>query len=197
MDTGFLIEILTLYQMPALFLGSFFFGETVVLAAAVLSAQGLWSCWTIFWLSLLGTLASDALWFLYGQKILSFFHRWEKYKSGSEKFLRTLEKLTGARPHLALLWIKAVYGVRIFTIIYLSVRKVDFWRFILLDTIGSAWWLGIIILFGRLAGRSISDFVPVINNVEYAAAAIVLIIIIWRILFTWISKRAIQEMEEG
>jgi membrane protein DedA with SNARE-associated domain len=195
MDTNFFIEILTLYQMPALFLGSFLFGETVILAAAVLSAQGLWSTWTIFWLSLLGTLASDALWFLYGQKILSFFHRWEKYRRGSEKFLRSLEKLTGARPHLSLLWVKAVYGVRIFTIIYLSMRKVDFWKFIILDAIGSAWWLGVIILFGRVAGTGLDNLPVSIDNLEYAAAAIVLIIIVWRTTFTWISKRAIREIE--
>jgi len=198
METNFFIEILTLYQMPAIFLGSFLFGETVILTAAFLSAQGLWSTWTIFWLALLGTLASDALWFLYGQKILTLFHRWEKYQHGSEKFLKALEKLTGSRPHLSLLWVKAVYGVRIFTIIYLSVRKVDFWKFIVLDAIGSAWWIGVIILFGRLAGVGLNDLPVTIDNLEYAAAAIVLIIIIWRLLFTWISKRAqmaISEME--
>lgn len=192
MDTNFFIEILTLYQMPALFVGSFLFGETVILAAAFLSSQGLWSVWTIFWLSLLGTLASDALWFLYGQKILTFFHRWEKYRRGSEKFLRALEKLTGSRPERSLLLVKAVYGVRIFTIIYLSIRKVDFRTFIILDAIGSTWWLGVIILFGRLAGNSIGT----IDNLEYAAAAIVLIIIIWRLIFTWISRRALREIEE-
>lgn len=196
MDTNFFIEILTLYQMPALFVGSFLFGETVILAAAVLSAQGLWSSWTIFWLSLLGTLASDALWFLYGQKILSFFHKWEKYRRNSEKFLRALEKLTGARPYLSLLWVKAVYGVRIFTIIYLSVRKVAFWKFMALDAIGSAWWLGVIIIFGRLAGTGLDEILPAIGNLEYAAAAIVFIIIVWRIIFTWVSKRALREIEE-
>ncbi len=178
--------------MPALFVGSFFFGETVILAAAFLSAQGLWSTWTIFWLALLGTLASDALWFLYGQKILTVFHRWEKYRRGSEKFLRALEKLTGSRPHLSLLLVKAVYGVRIFTIIYLSVRKTKFSTFIVYDAIGSAWWLGVIILFGRLAGNSVGT----IENLKYAAVAIVLIIIIWRLLFTWISKRTLKEIEQ-
>ena len=197
METNFFIEILTLYQMPAIFLGSFLFGETVILAAAFLSAHGLWSTWTIFWLALLGTLASDALWFLYGQKILTLFHRWEKYQRGSEKFLKALEKLTGSRPHLALLWVKAVYGVRIFTIMYLSVRKTDFWTFIAFDAVGSAWWLGVIILFGRLAGNSIGDTLPLIDNLKYAAAAIILVIVLWRLTFTWISRRAIREMEEG
>ena len=178
--------------MPALFVGSFLFGETVVLAAAFLSSQGLWSAWTIYWLDLLGTLASDALWFLYGQKLLTFFHRWEKYRRGSEKFLRALEKLTGSRPERSLLLVKAVYGVRIFTIIYLSVRKVNFRTFMAWDAIGSALWLGVIILFGRLAGNSIGT----IDKLEYAAAAIVLIIIIWRLIFTWISKRALREIEE-
>src|SRR3989344_3743763 len=164
MDQNIIIQLLTLYQMPAIFTGSFLFGETVMLAASFLSAQGFWSAWTVFWLALLGTLSADALWFLYGQKLLSFFHRWETYRHHSEKFLQALGRFTGTRPHLAMLFIKAVYGTRILTIIYLSVRKVDFLKFVIFDAIGSAWWIAVIVLFGRLAGKSLGDLVPALAN---------------------------------
>jgi membrane protein DedA with SNARE-associated domain len=197
MDTSnFIIEILKIYQMPAIFLGSFFFGETVVLAASFLSAQGLWSVWTVFWLSLLGTLASDALWFIYGQKVLSYFHRWEKYRSGSERFIKALERITGSRPFLALLFIKPVYGTRILTIIYLSIRKVNFLTFMIFDALGSAFWLSVLSLFGWLAGRSIVNLVPWVNTLEYAALAIVLVVVLWRLIFTWLSKKTIEEVEK-
>ena len=193
MDTNFIIETLTLYQMPAFFLGALLFGETVILAGSFLAAQGLWSAWTVFWLAFLGTLAADSLWFLYGQKILSFFHRWELYRRGSEKFLAALEKITGARPHLALLFIKAVYGTRILTIIYLSIRKVNFLTFIIFDAIGSAWWLAIIVLFGFLAGRSL-NLLPILDQLEAAAVAIVFVIVVWRLIFSWLSKKTIKKL---
>lgn len=195
MDQNIIIETLTLYQMPAIFLGAFFFGETVIIAASFLAAQGLWSPWMVFFLALLGTLSSDALWFFYGQKILSFFHRWENYRKHSEKFLRGLEKITGSRPFLALLFIKAVYGTRILTIIYLSIRKVNFLTFLLFDAIGSALWLAVLVLFGWLAGKSVVNFVPLLDNLEYLGAAIVFIVVIWRVIFTWISKRTLKEYE--
>ncbi|MFA6510468.1 MAG: VTT domain-containing protein [Candidatus Paceibacterota bacterium] len=182
-----------LYQMPALFLGSFLFGETVILAASFLSAQGFWSAWTVFFLSLLGTMSSDALWFLYGHKLLSFFHRWEKYRHHSERFLKTLERITGNHPHRALLFIKAVYGTRILTIIYLSLRKVNFGKFILFDLIGSAWWLAAITLFGWLAGKSIVNLMPFVDSLQYAALAIVFIVVVWRLTFTWLRKKIIKE----
>ena len=196
MDTNFAIELLSWYQMPALFLGAFLFGETVVLAAAFLAAQGLWSAWTVFWLALLGTLASDALWFLYGQKFLSIFHKWEMYRRGSEKFLGLLEKISGNRPFLSLVFIKAVYGARILTIIYLSVRRVRFPTFLLFDAIGSAWWLAAIVAFGQVAG-SLAELVPILDKLEYAVLAIVVIIILWRIIFLWIGKTAIRELEQA
>ena len=195
MDTNFVIEFLSWYQMPALFLGAFLFGETVVLAAAFLAAQGLWSAWTVWWLTLLGTLSADALWFFYGQKILSFFHRWEIYRRYREKFLAKLERTTGTRPYLSLLFIKAVYGTRILTIIYLSLRRVNFLTFLVFDAIGSAWWLGVIVLFGSLAGKSITELLPIVDNLEYAALAIVLIVVIWRIIFSWLSQKTIKELE--
>ena len=182
--------------MPAMFLGAFLFGETVILAAAFLAAQGLWSAWTVFWLTFLGTLAADSLWFLYGQKLLSIFHRWETYRCASTKFLGVLEKITGARPHLALLFIKAVYGTRILTIIYLSIRRVNFLRFLIFDAIGTAWWLGVIVLFGFLAGKSIEDLVPALDQLEYIVLAIVFVVVLWRLILSWLSQKTIKELEQ-
>lgn len=182
--------------MPAMFLGSFFFGEAVVLSAAFLAGQGLWSAWTVFWIALLGTLSADSLWFLYGQKLLGLFHKFEPYRRPSEKFLTALEKITGARPERALLFIKAVYGTRILTIIYLAIRKVNFFKFLIFDAFGSAWWIAILVSFGWLAGRKLVDLVPIIDQLEYTALALVIIVIIWRAIFSWLSKKAIRELEQ-
>ena len=107
-----------------------------------------------------------------------------------------LEKITGARPHLALLFIKAVYGTRILTIIYLSIRRVNFLRFLIFDAIGTAWWVGVIVLFGFLAGKSIEDLVPALDQLEYIVLAIVFVVVLWRLILSWLSQKTIKELEQ-
>lgn len=187
------INLLSLYQLPAIFLGSFLFGETVIIAAAFLSAQGFWSPIDVFWISLVGTIASDSLWFLFGYRIMSFFHRWERYKEQSARLLMTLENITGKRPFLSLLFIKFLYGTRILTIIYLSIRKMRFLTFIIFDTIGSTLWLVVIISIGWLAGKSIVNLVPFLNKFEYMLLFLVVVILIFRFSAIWISKKITKE----
>lgn len=188
-----IINLLSLYQLPAIFIGSFLFGETVIITAAFLSAQGLWSPINVFWLSLVGTIASDSLWFIFGRRILLFFHRWEKYKEQSEKLLVTLERITGKRPFLSLLFIKFLYGTRILTIMYLSVRRMSFPTFAIFDTIGSALWLTAIISIGWLAGKSIVNLVPFLNKFGYALLFLIAIILIFRFATTWLTKKLTKE----
>lgn len=190
---GSIFHILSLYQLPAIFLGAFFFGETVIITAAFLAAQGFWSLGNIFWLSLAGTLISDSLWFLFGQRILQIFHRWERYKEQSTNLLATLEKITGQRPFLSLLFIKFLYGTRILTIVYLSIRKMKFLTFAVFDTIGSALWLAIIISIGWLAGKGIINLVPFLNKFEYAMLFLILVILIFRFGTIWLSKKITKE----
>ncbi|MBI4133567.1 hypothetical protein HY478_03060 [Candidatus Uhrbacteria bacterium] len=95
-------RLLSLYQLPAIFISSFFFGESVILTAAFLSSQGLWSIFNVFWISLAGTLVSDVLWFYFGYRILGLFECWEVHCRQSEKMLPALERITGRRPFLSL-----------------------------------------------------------------------------------------------
>jgi membrane protein DedA with SNARE-associated domain len=70
MDT--LIQLLSSHQLPvvAIYAGAFLFGETILIAASFMAAQGVWTLWSVFWLGLAGTLTADSLWFLLGQSIL-------------------------------------------------------------------------------------------------------------------------------
>src|SRR3989344_7628269 len=150
-----IINLLTTYQLPAIFIGAFFFGETVILAAAFLAGQGIWSVESVFWLSLAGTVASDSLWFLLGLTFFKFTKRWEKFQDKYKLFLAKLEKITGQKPFLSLLFIKFLYGTRILTIIYLSIRKIHFGRFLIFNTVGTILWLFVMIGVGWLVGQGI------------------------------------------
>ena len=188
MDSS-IVNLLATYQLPAVFFGAFFFGETVILTAAFLAGQGTWSIESVFWLSFAGTVISDSLWFLLGQTFFKFTKRWEKYQDQYQTFLIKLEKITGQRPFLSLLFIKFLYGTRILTIIYLSIRKVRYFTFLLFNTIGTVLWLSVMILVGWLVGRGVLDAGQIFSRVEYAFTALVLLIVLYRIVAIWLGKK--------
>lgn len=187
-----IFELLSIYQLQAIFWGAFFFGETVVIAAAFLAAQGLWSIHNVFWLSLVGTIVADSLWFFLGQHL--FKHkRLEKHRQKHQSALSKLETLAGEKPFLALLFIKFLYGTRILTIIYLSMRKVKFSLFLLFDTIGAIIWLFVILGIGWLAGKGIVNMLPLFKKIEYILLVLVIILILFKLGTTWISKKILKK----
>lgn len=188
-----IVNLLSTYQLPAIFLGSFFFGETVILTAAFLAGEGTWSVESVFWLSLAGTVISDSLWFLLGQSFFKFTKRWEKYQDKYQVFLIKLEKMTGQKPFLALLFIKFLYGTRILTILYLSIRKMRYLTFLLFNTIDTTLWLSVMIAIGWSVGRGVTNVAEVFYKVEYALTALVLLIIFYRIITGWLSKKIIKK----
>lgn len=184
----FIETLLLSYQLPAIFLGAFFFGETVILTAAFLSGHGIWSLSNVFLLSFAGTIVSDGMWFLFGQ---FFFRLARKRIDNQEKYLQLITKLdtiTGQKPFLSLLFIKFLYGTRILTILYLSIRKIGFWTFIVFDALGTVLWLIVMISIGWLAGKGISNFIPFVQKTEYALLAIALLVVIFKLTTLWIQK---------
>ncbi len=186
---SFIASLLSLYQLPAIFLGSFFFGETVIITAAFLASQGIWRLTEVFWLSLAGTVISDSLWFLFGQSIFKVTRRQRTYQSKYQGFFRSLESATGQSLFLSLLFIKFLYGTRILTILYLSIRKIRFWMFLAFDTVGTMFWLTVIILIGWLAGKGVTNVLPIARQTEYLLSAIVLFIILHKIITLWLTKK--------
>lgn len=180
------------YHLPAIFVGSFFFGETVILTASFLAAQGWWSPFVVFGLSLIGTLASDIIWFLLGNRVVHS-ERWDKYKEKYVHIVHFLERKTGQRPYRALLFIKFMYGTRILTIVYLSVRKVGFWKFLLYDILSTAILLAVLIPIGYLAGKGYENLVHVFHNVTYGITALVGIFILYKLVTLWLGKKIVDE----
>lgn len=187
------LSLLSSFRAPAIFAGSFFFGETVIFTAAFLAAHGLWSVSEAFWLSLAGTVLSDVVWFLFGQRLLTLFHKHEKYREQSTRLLGALEGITGRRPFLALLFVKFLYGTRILSIVYISMRNVGLATFIFYETIGTLLWLPVIMAIGWLAGRSTINLMPFLNEFKYAAVFLALVIIAFKGATLWIRKEMMKE----
>lgn len=179
MDIPALLSFLAQYQVPALFLGAFFFGETVILAAVFLAAQGLWPLSDVFWISLFGTITADIAWFLIGRHILRSTKRWERLKRKHAEHFGKLEKGSEQKQLLYLVFFKFLYGTRIITILYVSAQGMTAWKFLLFDTAGTAVWLAAVIAVGTAAWSGLSRAIPAFHAAEYAlGAALILALLI-------------------
>jgi membrane protein DedA with SNARE-associated domain len=187
------MEYLMQYQAVALFLGAFFFGETVIISSAFLSGQGFISPITLLSMAFLGTVVSDMIWFIVGRKILTLLHRWEKYKIQSEKVFPHLEKVFHHKLFLILLFIKFLYGTRILTILYLSMHRMKTGTFILYNSLGTLLWLAVILPIGWLAGKSIINILPFLNKIHYVVLSLVVLVVVFRYVSQWLSNKITKE----
>lgn len=183
------ISLLTTYQLPAIFLGAFFFGETVIISAAFLAGHGVWSLYTVFLLSFLGTIISDSLWFLFGSTILRFLTRWKRGRKKVKELEKEEVPLKKHTPFFVLLFIKFLYGTRILTIIYLSSRKMSFGLFTLFNAIGTTIWLLIMLTIGWIAAKGTHQFSPLLQKTEYALSILAVTLILAHFIVVWISKK--------
>lgn len=189
-----LLQSLEGLEEVIVFVGSFLFGETVILSGSYLAGQGIWSVVTVYIWALLGTLVADAAWFYLGPKGLRLMHRWEKVKQKHEAIIAALQRHVGDKPFLAMLFIKFLYGTRILTIIYLSSVKVRFWTFMFFDFIGTAVWLVVMVGVGWLAGKGLADVLPAVRSFEYLLTGLVILMILFKVITSWLEKRIAKKL---
>ncbi len=188
-----ILHFLQVYQFPAILVGSFLFGQTVVIAAAFLAGQNLWSVWNVFLICLLGNVISDAMWYFIGTHFTTWIEKHEKHGARYKKVIERINKYVGKRVFLALILIKFLYGTRIFTIFYMTARKLNFWKFMVLNTLGTIIWLAAIIGAGYLAGRGTANYLGTLTDIKFVILALVAFILLYKLIDSWTEKKILEE----
>jgi membrane protein DedA with SNARE-associated domain len=188
-----LTALLTMYRIPTVFAGAFFFGDSVILTAAYLAGQLNWPIIPIFLAAFLGTATADTMWFFAGVFFARRFSGIEFMRERREKAAALLRKITGEKPAYALIIIKFLYGSRIAMILYVAARGLSFRTFSIYNSIGIFVWLAIFFPIGYFAGRGISTNFPIMNAIEAAVVVLVVSFILMRILTIWLTKQVTNE----
>lgn len=175
--------------LPAIFVGTFLFGETVILAGIVLAAAGAVPVSALLGLSILGTLASDMVWFFFGQRLVHLARRWRTLQTRYERAMEAMERVDDGKKFYYLLFYKFVYGIRIVTIVFTSLRRIPLRRFLLLDAIGTVAYMSILIGVGLLLCQGATQLAPAVHTLRYLLAAPVLLFILMRMGTQWLRKR--------
>lgn len=163
-------------------------GETVILAAVIVATQGEWSLTEVVLWCFVGTVASDALWFRLAGVVDA---RWLQRREASARQRRAvawLRRRTGERPHLALLFIKFLYGSRFLMLVYLATRRLSLRRFLLFDSVGAAVWLAVLVPIGWLLGHGLMTAAAA-GRLDLAIGGVVVALLVTRGTFVWIRNR--------
>lgn len=168
-----MLASLALHKSWIVFVGTFFLGESVVLAASALAAHGSWSVIAVAGWAFAGTVASDTAWFRTARSGLG---RWSSGPRAERLNRATdrLDRMTGARPHRALTFVKFIYGTRVASIAYMAVREVPLRTFVAFDSIGTAVWLAVMIPVGWMMGVGLSSLGADLRRFEWILLAMVL-----------------------
>jgi membrane protein DedA with SNARE-associated domain len=192
---NFVLQLLTTYRMLAVLIGSFFFGETIILAASILAFRFNWPIIEVFVVAFVGTLASDLLWYLFGMRMFNLFKKREN--SFSEKYknkLYYLERALHSRdPFRILLYIKFLYGTRILTLIYLSMHKVRLKKFLLFDAIGTLVWLSSLMFLAYLVTFGVFKSISIFHEFTLILTSLFVSLVLLRFIVLWITKRIQKE----
>jgi len=184
-----IMSLLEHYRLLAVFAGSFFFGDSVIITAAYLAGQLDWSVIPIFIVAVLGTVVADTVWFLIGAGIGRTHSHIKYFEKQRDQAAQFLHKLTGTRPEMALIYIKFLYGTRIAMILYVAARGMSLRTFTAYNSIGVLAWFVIFFPLGYLAGRGIARAMPLVGTLEAALVVLVASFVVVRLFNIWLTHR--------
>lgn len=188
---AYIAQFLTVHELPAVFAGTFLFGDAIVITAFILAFRLDWNIVAVFFAAMTATLAADTLWFFVGRRVFQILgeRRAKFYKKYEEKLKLVDKSIPFQRPTLVLLYFKFLQGTRIFIIVYLSMRNMRYRTFILLDAIGTVLWLLSYMALAYLIVTSVRTFLPYLDEAFFVITALFVGFVVIRIMYQLIAKK--------
>lgn len=183
-----MLTSLITYRSWIVFVGTFFFGDSVVLAAGALAAQGHWQLPWVFAWALLGTVISDTVWFSMSGRALARIRRDPDRLARLNRVTAKLDRWVGDHPHRGLLFVKLLYGTRVLSLVYMSVRRVPTRRFVTFDAFGAMLWLAVLLPIGWFAGTQLAAMERSVPRVEVLLLVVAVLGVAARKGWRWMRR---------
>lgn len=166
-------------------IGTFFEGETVLIAAGAFAHRGLVSLPWVIVTALVGSIAGDQLWYQIGRRLGRPFverhRRWRAQVARAEAWL-------ARRGALFVLGFRFVYGIRMVTPMLLGASRYPTLRFVVLNVVGGALWAVLFGVVGWALGASLEAVIGRSTGIE---AAILVSIVLGAAV--WLVVRRLQQ----
>lgn len=180
-------------QYLVIFLGAGFGGELALLILGFLGAQGVISIYPLIILSFLGTLFSDALWFVLGRTSIIRKIIAHRYAHTTVSIINQAVHRVSRGSHLMALIIgKFLVGTRVLLIMHTSTQDIKFREFIRYDILAIFLWIIVVLPIGFLSGLGFVYFAKILKNIYLAIGFILLIILVIALVEIWLERRFTQ-----
>jgi membrane protein DedA with SNARE-associated domain len=178
------------YGYVAIFFGSVFDGEAVVLLSGLLSHEDFLSFpWIIFW-AFFGVMCNDAFWFLLGR------YRGEKILNGSAWFKKYLGKpiaIVGKKPALLSFLMRFMYGLRQIVPFSIGMSMLRTRTFFFWNALGAIVWIGVFGGLGYLLGDVLESMLGKLKRYEL----LLVVIVVLAIVVVNMMSRIVRNMLKG
>ena len=176
-------HILLSYGPAAIFVWTFFEGETVLLVAGFLAQQGYISLELSILAAFLGSMSGDQLYFQIGRKFgRQVLERRPRWRAAADRALRLLVRYQ----NLFILSFRFIYVVRNVASFSIGLAGVSFRRFIVLNAVAAAVWALSFGLGGYYFGKTLKVFISRLQEAELYVMGV-----FFALLFAaWLWRRA-------
>ncbi len=156
-------SIIALYGYPAILLGTFFEGETILIMAGFAAHQGYLKLPWVILAGFLGTLCGDQLYFHIGRRRgTAFLEKRPYWKTQSKRIFDILAR----HQLLLILGFRFVYGMRTVTPFVIGASGISPFRFLILNSLSGLIWASVIGYMGYLFGHALELFLGKLEHYE-------------------------------
>ena len=182
----YLKELIEQYGYYALFVGTFFEGETILVLGGIAAHAGRLTLHWVMLIAFCGSLLGDQTVFFIGRFWgKAFLARRPRLQPRVHKIHRMMEG------HLTwlLLGFRFMYGLRNIIPLVVGTSPIRIRRFLLLNVIGAALWAVTVSLLGYFIGAAVASFLDHAHHLALIAVA-ALAIIVWIVRHLYMRHKA-------
>jgi membrane protein DedA with SNARE-associated domain len=165
--------LVSTYGYPAIVIGTFFEGETILVLAGFAAHRGYLELPWVVICGFLGTLCGDQLYFYLGRtEGTKFLEKRPHWRFRSQRVFDLLQR----HQVLLVLGFRFLYGLRTVTPFLLGATGISITRFLILNTLGGLLWAISVGVSGYLFGRVLELLIGDIKRYElglFAALAVI------------------------
>lgn len=171
-------SFITSWGYLAVFFGTIFEGETILVAAGFAPHRGMLEWPVVVVVAMLGATLGDQLAFMLGRwKGEQLMARWPSLAQRKQHVLDLLER----HDVLFILGIRFLYGLRIAGPVVMGASRIPLLRFALLNIVGAMLWAGIITAAGYFMGTVLEAVMGDLKHIEETLLITILVggVCIW------------------
>lgn len=179
-----IFDFISSYGYLAVYIGSIFEGETVVLLAGALSHEDYISFpFVILW-AFLGAITGDTVWFLLGRYHgIKFFKKWKWFNMFMDKPLNVVNK----NPVKLAFFMRFMYGFRHIVPVSLGISSISTKTFLFWNGLGGLCWSIVVASAGFISINIVEEIVGNLRRYElkviiFAVISIVTLVLLGRLL---------------